>query len=217
MQFECEKIVNKQTRKGRNQYSVNTEPEETDEGSTVSNRYGYQSGHRSATRIAEENHVSYGTVEKYAYYTRALEMIGAKEPALVPKILSGRYKISHSYILDMAKMSAEELKEINSRMSKKSSPYVQYSQSRNVLKQPETPKYSETGQASSIKDMPAFDPDASITELTLTIPHWIGSITRIQKHTDFGIISEGARNKLIEALSSLEEKAFELLIILQED
>jgi len=217
MQFECEKIVNKQTRKGRNQYSVNTEPEETEEGSTVSNRYGYQSGHRSATRIAEENHVSYGTVEKYAYYTRALEAIGAKEPSLVPKILSGRYKISHSYILDMAKMSAEELREINIRMSKKSSPYIQYSQSRNVLKQPETPQFSEEGKANSIKDMPAFDPDASITELSLTIPHWVSSIKRTQKHTDFSIITDKARQKLVEALSSLEESAFELLIILQEE
>ena len=217
MQFECEKIVNKQNRKGRNQYSVNAEPEDTEEGSTVSNRYGFQTGHRSATRIAEENHVSYGTVEKYAYYTRALEMIGSKEPALVPKILSGRYKISHSYILDMAKMSADELREINARMSKKSSPYIQYSQSRNVLKQPETPKFSEAGQASSIKDMPAFDPDASSTELALTIPHWVSSIQRTQKHTDFSIITDKAREKLIEALSRLEESAFELLIILQED
>jgi hypothetical protein len=65
--------------------------------------------------------------------------------------------------------------------------------------------------------MPEFDPDASITELTLTIPHWVGSIQRTQSHTDFSIISDGARKKLIEALTNLEEIAFELLILIQED
>lgn len=214
MQYECEKIVNKATRPTRNQYS-NSEEEEISEASTTSNRYGYQSGHRSATRIAEENHISYGTVEKYAYYTRALEMIGSKEPELVPKILSGRYKISHSYILDMAKMSEEELREINARMNKKTTPVFHYSQSRSAVKQTDTP--TTRPKHGNIKDMPEFDPDASITELTLTIPHWVSSIQRTQGHTDFSIISEGARKKLIEALTSLEETAFELLILVQEE
>ena len=218
MQFECEKIVNRANRpRGRNQYSKPIE-EEPEEGRTVSNHYGYQSGHRSATRIAEENHVSYGTVEKYAYYTRALEVIGSKEPELVPKILSGRFKISHSAILDMAKLSVEELRVINSRMTRKSNPYFQYSQTRSVLqKAPVAPPSIDGTPATSIKDMPAFDPDASITELSLTIPTWVGSMQRTQKHTDFSIISDGARKKLIEALTSLEETAFELLILAQED
>lgn len=214
MQYECEKIVNKALRPNRNQYTV-VPSEEEEEASTTSNKYGYQSGHRSATRIAEENHVSYGTVEKYAYYTRALEMIGSKEPELVPKILSGRFKISHSYILDMAKMSVEELREINARMNKKTTPVFHYSQSRSVVKQTDTP--TTGAKQGNIKDMPEFDPDASITELTLTIPHWVSSIQRTQGHTDFSIISEGARKKLIEALTSLEETAFELLILMQEE
>ena len=216
MQYECEKIVNKATRPNRNQYTSALPEDEITEATTTSNKYGYQSGHRSATIIAEENHISYGTVEKYAYYTRALEMIGSKEPELVPKILSGRFKISHSYILDMAKMSVEELREINARMNKKTTPVFHYSQSRNVLKNPEMGAL-QGGKQGNIKDMPEFDPDASITELTLTIPHWVGSIQRTQSHTDFSIISDGARKKLIEALTNLEEIAFELLILIQED
>jgi hypothetical protein len=215
MQYECEKIVNKATRPNRNQYTVISPEDEAEGATTTSNKYGFQSGHRSATRIAEENHVSYGTVEKYAYYTRALEMIGSKEPELVPKILSGRFKISHSYILDMAKMGVEELREINARMNKKTTPVFHYSQSRSVVKQTDLP--IPGAKQGNIKDMPEFDPDASITELTLTIPHWVGSIQRTQSHTDFSIISDGARKKLIEALTNLEEIAFELLILIQED
>lgn len=199
-QFESEKIVFKATRPPqRNQYSSPGRPPNVNgEGS-----------HKTAIRIGKENHVSYATVEKYGYFYKAVELIGSKVPGLATKILSGKYKISHVTLMEMARLSLEELRALDDRMSKSSSPYAQYGQALGMSGTP--------ASVNSIKDMPEFDPDASITELSLTIPTWVGSIRRTMKNTDIKTTSAAARKKLIDALTSIEEAALEFIIIAQED
>lgn len=219
MQYETEKYVNHiKFPKGENQYTIRVrgveESVERDESGKFTR--GTRTGHRTATKIAEENHISYGTVEKYAIYTRALEAIGAKVPELVPKILSGRMKVSHAALLDMVKLSTEELERINNRVSKTKVPYFSYS---TVPTAPTSAEalYAPPGTTtSSIKDMPAFDPDASITELSLTIPSWINSIRRTEKNTMFEIVSAGAKKKLVDALNELSDTAYELALKAEE-
>lgn len=63
----------------------------------------------------------------------------------------------------------------------------------------------------SVKDMPAFDPDAEITGLTLTVPSWSGSIHRIIARTDLSIVSAGAKKRLASALLRLREEISETL------
>lgn len=65
--------------------------------------------------------------------------------------------------------------------------------------------------------MPAFDPDASITELSLTIPSWINSIKRTEKHTKFDIVSKEARKRLVDALTELADTAYELALKAEEE
>ena len=59
----------------------------------------------------------------------------------------------------------------------------------------------------SVKDMPAFDPDAEIYSLTLTIPSWISSINRTGAATDLALVTDRAKNKLLCMLENLEESA----------
>lgn len=220
MQYETEKYVNHlRNPKGANQFTIRVRGMEEeimrDENGKFSR--GYRTGHRTATKIAGENNISFGTVEKYAIYTRALEAIGAKVPELVPKILSGRMKLSHAAVLEMAQQSVEELMRINNRMSSSKAPYFQYS-TQPPKAQTNEPAYAPSGTtATSIKEMPPFDPDASITELSLTIPSWINSIKRTEKNTDFEIISKGARKKLIDALTELADTAYELALRSEEE
>ena len=106
MQYESEKIVNRlKNEKGLNQYST---PQDIVWRPSDERR----NKHRTAERIAEENHISQGTVQKYAEYTRALEEVGRKLPELVPKILSGRYKISHKNLVELAGLNPEELRKM---------------------------------------------------------------------------------------------------------
>ena len=212
MQYESEKIINQRKNPtGSNQYD---DEDDLVPGDLVDEPYSLRSGHRTAHRIGEENHVSAGTVLKYAQYTRALETIGSKEPELVPKILSGRYKISHKNIIQMSNLSAEELKKVNRHLNRSKNPYFQYNQSRTVLSN-NIP--SEPPPPPKIKEMPAFDPDAEVTELTLTIPTWCSSIKRTRNNANLGIISQTAREKLTAALLSLKETVSEMLLLIKED
>lgn len=219
MQYETEKYVNHlKNPKGSNTFTIRVRGGEEEITRDENGKFarGYRTGHRTAAKIAEENNISFGTVEKYAIYTRALEAIGAKVPELVPKILSGRMKLSHAAILGMAQQSPEELMRINNRLSSSKSPYFQYGTP--PSKPQAEPAFAPSGTtATSIKEMPAFDPDASITELSLTIPSWINSIKRTEKHTDFEIISKGARKRLIEALTELADTAYELALRSEEE
>ena len=70
--------------------------------------------------------------------------------------------------------------------------------------------------AASVKDMPTYDPDSEITGLTLTIPSWISSISRVEKAADFSNISSGAGEKLQKSLTDLQNSTLHMLSLLRE-
>ena len=95
-------------------------------------------------------------------------------------------------------------------------PFIQYNQSRNAISEVSEGS-KETAAVKSIKDMPAFDPDADINVLTLTIPSWSSSIDRVRKKTDLSIISTQAREGLVKQLHSLIGHVNDLLGAVKED
>ena len=213
MQYESEKLVTRfKNARGHNQYKGDRYPNSADEPETPSR-------HTTAKRIADENHVSIGTVQKYAIYTRALEEIGKKEPKLVPKILSGNYKISHENVVELSKLSQEDIQRVNRKIDRNPTPFIQYKKTRNAI---QTGKYEAIPEETlppvpSVKDMPEYDPDAEVTGLTLTIPSWCSSIERTKKNTNFDLLSASAKEKLLLALFELDEKMEEMLLEIKED
>lgn len=207
MQYESEKVVTRIRNKlGKNQHSRPFDDEDEDDPEDTVGR------HWTARRIAEENNVSPATVQKYANFTRAVEMIGDKEPKLVPKILSGQYKIAHKHVLDMAELSPEELHKLNRKIDRNPGAFMQYKSTRNnppPSKSDGTFTSAPTGP--SVKDMPKFDPDAEISSLALTIPSWQSSIERAKKATDLTIVSPQAKGGLIQALVGLRNTIADLL------
>ena len=213
MQYESEKVVaQKRNIRGSNPYSPIDTP-------TMENIH-YNGGQITAQRIADENHISQGTVQKYAKYTRALEEIGKKEPKLVPKILSGHYKISHENVVELSRLSAEEIQKFNRKIDKNPYPFIQYTKTRNAIQTGrfESIHDDESGMpVPSVKDMPEYDPDAEITGLTLTIPSWCSSIKRAMRNADFTKLSPLAKEKLLLALFELEDKIENLIDTIKED
>lgn len=209
MQYESEKVVTRIRNKiGKNQHSLEEEAV-NDEVEDIACR------HWTAQRIAEENNVSAATVQKYAIFTRALEEIGKKEPKLVPKILSGQYKIAHKHVMKMAELPATDLRRINRKIDRNPAQFIQYKSTR----PPATGKYkvgynAPTGP--SVKDMPEFDPDAEISSLTLTIPSWKSSIERMKNAADLTIVSPQAKDNLVQALLELRTTIAEMLSEMEE-
>ena len=213
MQYESEKIVaTKRNAQGINQHSNVSRQAERD---GIQN--DAMSRHQTAQKIAEEHHISNGSVQKYAVYTRALEEIGKAAPALVPKILSGHYKISHKNIVDLSKMSPADIKKVARKIELSQKPFVQYHASRGEIQQSGGYTPASAPSVPTIKDMPKYDPDAEITGLTLTIPSWASSIDRTRSKADFENISDNARSKLSGALQNLMEAINEMLSAIKED
>ena len=212
-QYESEKkVIRINNPLGSNQYKKN-EP-------TLSAHVDYKESptrHRTAQRIGDENHITHTTVQKYASYSSAVDEIAKKEPALAAKILSGKYKISHENIVELSHLPMAELKKINNRVERNAAPCMQYSKTRSIISGNDTTAKQKLGTTPTIKDMPAYDPDAMVTELTLTIPMWISSIKRMETSTDFKSISNTAKGTLKKTLFDLQEALTNVLTKLTED
>lgn len=210
IQYETEKVINKKKNAmGRNQYSSASSQDTTE--------HPIYTGVRTAQRIADENHISSGTVQKYGIYAKALDIIEEKCPDLVSKILSGKYKISHESVCELSRKTSDELKKISRKMSRNQMPYIKYCNSRSVIMNSEAEESlpnSSTASIGSIKNMPVYDPDSEITRLTLTIPSWISSIQKTRSSIKINEVSETAKDKLMQSLLDLENEEDKLLNLL---
>ena len=210
IQYETEKVINKKKNAmGRNQYSSGASQDTTE--------HPLNTGVRTAQRIADENHISSGTVQKYGIYAKSLDIIEEKCPDLVSKILSGKYKISHESVCELAKKTSDELKKISRKMNRNQMPYIKYCNSRSVIKNSKAEEFlpnSSTASIGSIKKMPVYDPDSEITRLTLTIPSWISSIQKTRSSIKINEASESAKDKLMQSLLDLENEEDKLLNLL---
>ena len=212
MQYENEKVVTRiRNRLGKNQHSIDSSAMSEAEEDRVCR-------HWTARRIAEENNVSAATVQKYAIFTRALEEIGKKEPKLVPKILSGQYKIAHKHVMEMAELPAQDLRRINRKIERNPAEFMQYKATRPVVQGSRFEAVSgDAPAAPSVKDMPEFDPDAEISSLTLTIPSWQSSIERTKNTADLTSVSPQAKGNLVRALNELSNTIADLLLEMEDN
>lgn len=216
LQYHTEKIAtSKRNERGVNQFTITDKP-----SGVVAELSQEDLSHRTAQRLADEHHLSHCTVQKYAQYSRALDEISQHEPKLAAKILSGHYKISHRNVVELSKLTPEEMRRINRRIDtdSTSTPFIQYKRTRTVINNGKRElEQSPESQGPTIKDMPEFDPDAEITSLTLTIPSWTSSIERTQSKANLSIVSSGARRKLKTALRNLQDMVEEMLEAIKED
>lgn len=213
--YEAEKVIAaKRNYNGWNQYRKREEF--SDLPYEVIDSEVHQKKMRTSQRIGEEYHLAHGTVEKYGAYSKAVDAIGKKDHTILPRILSGRYKISHDNVVALSQMTSQEVKKFGEQMKamKKCSAYLPYGVVRSQLGQvtPEPP----VKLSPRIKHTPDFDPDAEITGLTLTIPSWTSSIGRMRSNTDMSTVSIKARKNLEHALFDLQTTIEELLRAIKE-
>ena len=158
----------------------------------------------TSQKVAEKYHLSHATVEKYANYSHALDTIGLKSPSMFQMILSGKYAISQENVIMLSQMDIASIQKLRDRLevTKKSahnaSIRVFADQIQECFLGDEMPVLRP-----QIKNMPAFDPDAEVTGLELTIPSWINSICKLKNNVDLGIVSPETRKRLETVLSEL--------------
>jgi len=164
-----------------------------------------------ARRIALENDIVYASVIRNIAYTRALLEIKKKSPLLFFVIFSSTLLVTHKDALELSHMSAAELDRAYQVLQKTRTRHLSYRRLRELLSADASSTPHSATTVASIKDMPAFDPDAEITGLTLTVPSWTSSIARICTKTNLNIVSDSACGRLESVLIDLQNQVFEML------
>lgn len=218
-QYEAEKVVGfRRNANGNNQYSPILGDETADISSEGPDKERPESGRRTATRIGDKYHISSGAVQKYAKYSQAMDALGKKMPELVPKILSGNYKISHDNIVALSEMDTENVKAFSTKAGLGSAPFIRYSESRRELSsEPSKKAPQQPASIPAIKTMPEYDPDGLAKGLTFTIPSWVGSIERTRTMSDLDLVSSETKRCLKEALALLQSEIQALLATMKEE
>ena len=172
---------------------------------------------RTSERLGEEYHVSHATIDKYGAYAHAIDSLSNVVPELVPRVLSGEVKISHDNIVALSRLSGPDARRLSQHIFEDGC--TGYSNLRKVLrkklvksKRPRIPIPSV-----SVKDMPAYDPDAEISSLALTVPSWISSIDRTRSVANLRSISDQARQKLENELMGLKTAIETMLMAIKEE
>ena len=174
-------------------------------------KYGRPKTREAERYIADELNIAPVSVRKHARYARALETIRKDDPELVTQLLSGKRTLSIQKVVEMAEIETGEKRALTQRLRKMSGfqidPHNRY----------QLPAQDSGRSNLSIKDMPAYDPDAELTGLTLTVPSWMGSIQRVRSKADLHKASDEAKTALIAALSQLQEQIQDMLCEIEED
>ena len=213
VQYEAEKQIRKKQRCDR---AIKRIQQLGGNGEDQTNELRYKGNKRQKTirMVAEENHISHSTVEKYLAYSRAVEEINSKVPGSMARILSGKYKMSHATVLELAKKTGCQITEFWRKMDEVQEPYVKYRNTRKELPRLKIEEKLSEGGIPSVKDMPVYDPDVEVIGLSLTIPSWMCSIEHIRNQTDLREVSKDARDQLQDVLLKLSQRVIEMLSLL---
>ena len=196
-----EKAAGAMNKTGANQYSV------------VSVNRKHHSG-RTATIIGEEYHLSPSTVNKFLQYVKALDRLNIEYPDFVEGVLYEKIKISQDNLIALAKKPKKTVSQImqiaaiNHRVSSEDLTLT-------IIHKESAPL--PVVSKSTVKDMPAYDPDAYVSSLTLTIPSWISSMKRTAANSDKNTLSLKAKYDLIRVLNDLISISTTIKTILEDN
>lgn len=187
---------------------------------TGTNQYTLDSSGRklhsgvTATKIGIEFHISHSTVSKYLQYAKAIDRLKAEFPDFGRKILYEEIKVSQDNIILLAKKQADEIKRIIANSAENGKVTTSDIEGRaDHIEKAVIPVAAKA----TVKDMPAFDPDAYVSSLTLTIPSWISSIKRTAANSDIKTLSAKARCDLVKVLNDLISISTTIKNILEEN
>ena len=167
-----------------------------------------------AETIASELYISAGTVRKYSLYAAAMDVIFDQDTTFAKSILSGKLRLSHENTIELARLRPEEIRAVAKSSMEEKIDHITLSYIRNEVKwshiQPRSPvsrrerSEQKARNKITIRQMPAYDPDAEVNSLCLTIDSWISSMKRVKGSDSFPKITNAASLRLMKKLSVLE-------------
>ncbi len=168
-----------------------------------------------AYRIGKAVHLASGTVLKYYAYSTALDTIFDIAPDLAKNILLGKMKVSHENVIELSRLSLENIQKISQAALTGGVVHITYNDIQSGIAtgmmQPKVPvarrerlENKDRGPA-GIRQMPVYDPDSEVNSLCMTITSWVSSIERVNRSVDYATITQRAKLELMKDLTILEQ------------
>lgn len=157
---------------------------------------------RIKERLAREYHLNSSSIIRYSCYAQAIDHIASIRPDMADKILADEMKVSIGTVIGCYGQTEDEV--VRSLAGAK----------RSVRTKKDALEKEMTGV--TVKDMPAFDPDAKVNSLALTIPYWISSIERTRSGVEFSLMTSEGRDRLEQQMSFLQKTVEKMLYTLKE-
>lgn len=161
------------------------------------------------------------SIKNLAIFSCVVDRIIKSLPDIAADILNGKTRLAEKNIYALAKMDFVEINAVMERLENEtlSAKIIIEEQKalRTKTKRPSRPKriIAEVPRA-SVKDTPAFDPDAQINALAYTVPSWVSMIERAFTSSEFNEISQNARDRLARELHKLTAAAETVATLLSE-
>ena len=152
------------------------------------------------------------SVRHFEDYVRSINRIRAAAPHAADLLLEGHVPLSISKTEFLARKTPEKIeaamKQLINPETRLADIFPDY-KNRND-KKPKRPDIT-------VKDTPAYDPDAQVAGLIYTIPSWIAIMDRVSMTADFNAITVSAHRRLRKALHDLKNLAETMLSNITED
>ncbi|MDE7279715.1 MAG: hypothetical protein K2N26_08330, partial [Oscillospiraceae bacterium] len=132
------------------------------------------------------------TLNKYSLFSRTVDELADTYEDYINDILSEKVSMPYNNIYKMISEAEEHIKK-----------YVKC-------------QVSNKPVSAQIKIMPAYDPDADLAGLRLTIPSWIGSIERVKNSGDFKNSTGEIKMQLMSTLNALISAAENIIKLLED-
>ena len=167
---------------------------------------------RIRERLGKLYHIRQETVERYAAYMKAIDIVRAAAPDLAEGMLSGQLWLTVDHVMELPHKTPEEIRKLNDLLCGKTENLGKRDLLRELLPaKKRSAAVTPAPPAVSVKDMPCYDPDAEIASLTLTIPAWVSSMRRTNQSIDFRAVSIGAKQAARKELIQLKNEVEALL------
>ncbi len=171
-----------------------------------------------ATTLGNNYFISYGAVQKYGQYAEAIDRIYSVASDLARFILDNKLRISHENTIDLARFPNDELITIMQITKDQHAGRMTFSDIKHEIRwktyNPSSRSHARPRKEDEnveIKKMPAYDPDADLMGVAMTIPSWIKAITRAVEHTDLSAATPKAKSTFKNQLYALDDAVIQVI------
>lgn len=157
---------------------------------------------------------------KFARFAHAVDALSDISPELAVAILEEKIPLSMENTLRISKKEPDDILHIFRLLSERSikvcDAFPRHSSKGREGRKPITADTTKRKLRMTIKDTPAYDPDAQTLSLSYTIPSWVNATRKIVLKADLDSVSTNARCKLRQELVALIDTAVVALNLLEE-